>query len=89
LLIEQKSRGEDLQKAYQQAHSYLGGLADDELPDYILVCDFQNFHLYNRKRDNDCHKFTLAELLQNLHLFNFMTDKKFQLPLNESGCFTR
>ena len=40
LLIEMKSRGEDLEKAYQQATDYLPGLKDAELPDYILVSDF-------------------------------------------------
>ena len=34
LLIEMKSRGEDLQAAYQQALDYLPGLQDAELPDY-------------------------------------------------------
>lgn len=50
LLIEMKSRGADLQAAYQQALDYLPGLQDAELPAYILVSDFEHLHLYQRAR---------------------------------------
>lgn len=45
LLVEQKSGGRDLNRARQQALDYFPGLKDYELPRYILVCDFQTFHL--------------------------------------------
>ncbi len=32
LLIEMKSKGEDLDKAYQQASEYFSGLKDEEMP---------------------------------------------------------
>ena len=48
LLIEMKSRGEDLDAAYIQATQYLHGLKDEELPDYILVSDFAQLRLYRR-----------------------------------------
>ncbi len=48
LLIEMKSAGEDLDKAYEQAKGYVGLLKNmEEMPLYILVCDFQTFHLYD------------------------------------------
>ena len=47
LLIEMKSRGEDLDKAFTQATEYLPGLPEAELPDYCLVSDFENLHLYD------------------------------------------
>ena len=47
LLIEQKSRGKNLDRAYKQAAEYFPGLTDDELPRYILVSDFENFKLYD------------------------------------------
>ena len=47
LLIEMKSRGEDLAEAYRQATEYLPGLPDEELPAYFLVSDFENLHLYD------------------------------------------
>ncbi|TAF44128.1 MAG: class I SAM-dependent DNA methyltransferase [Sphingobacteriales bacterium] len=47
ILIEMKSRGKNLDKAYQQAKDYTYGLKQHELPKYILVCDFENFILYD------------------------------------------
>ena len=38
LLVEMKSRGKDLNKAYQQAKDYCHGLKDHELPRLIMVC---------------------------------------------------
>ncbi|MCL1998508.1 MAG: hypothetical protein FWG65_07060 [Turicibacter sp.] len=55
-------------------------MLDHELPNYILVCDFEHFHLYNRKRDNELHAFTLNELPQNIHLFVFMAGKETLPP---------
>jgi hypothetical protein len=46
LLIEMKSRGEKLDVAYQHATDYLPGLRDVELPEYLLVSDFEHMRLY-------------------------------------------
>jgi hypothetical protein len=47
MLIEMKSRGKNLDKAYQQAIDYTHGLKEIELPKYILVSDFATFRLYD------------------------------------------
>lgn len=47
ILVEHKSRGKDLNKAYKQATDYFPGLKDSELPKYILVSDFQRFRLFD------------------------------------------
>ena len=47
LLVEHKSRGKDLSRAYRQASDYFPGLKDHELPKYVIVCDFDSFKLYN------------------------------------------
>lgn len=68
LLVEMKSRGQDLEKAYKQAVEYCHGLKEYELPKLIMICDFQHFHLYH---DNgQLVKFELTELIENLHLFD-------------------
>lgn len=41
ILVEMKSRGKDLEKAYQQALSYTEGLKAHEMPRLIMVCDFE------------------------------------------------
>ncbi len=67
LLVEMKSRGEDLDKAYNQALNYCHGLKEYELPKLILICDFHHFHLY---QDNGINiQFTLPQLIENLQLF--------------------
>jgi hypothetical protein len=67
LLVEMKSRGKDLSKAYQQAKDYCHGLKEHELPKLILVSDFHQFVLYNE--DGQPHPFTLPELIDNIQLF--------------------
>ena len=47
LLIEHKSRGKDLDRAYQQAIDYFPGLKEHELPRFVLVSDFARFRLYD------------------------------------------
>ena len=71
ILIEHKSRGKDLNRAYQQAKDYFPGLQEKELPRYILVSDFEHFHLYDLE-DNVSHEFTLSNLVDNVHLFGFI-----------------
>ena len=51
ILIEMKSRGKNLDKAYQQAIEYTHELKEYELPKYILVSDFENFRLYDLEDD--------------------------------------
>jgi len=72
LLVEHKSRGRDLDAAYEQALAYLPNLPAHELPPVILVSDFARFRLYDRDR-LERHDFTLAELPDRLHLFGFIT----------------
>jgi type I restriction-modification system DNA methylase subunit len=48
LLVEMKSSGKDLQAAYEQAKGYVSLLKNpEEMPRYIMVSDFQSFHLYD------------------------------------------
>ena len=67
LLVEMKSRGQDLEKAYTQAKNYCHGLKDHELPKIIMICDFHYFHIY--REDGLIIKFELSQLLENLQVF--------------------
>lgn len=67
LLVEMKSRGQDLEKAYTQAKNYCHGLKDHELPKLIMICDFHHFHIY--REDGLNIKFELSQLLENLQVF--------------------
>ncbi len=71
ILIEMKSRGKNLDKAYQQAVDYTQGLKQHELPKYILVSDFENFRLYDLE-DNIEIEFKLNELVNNVQHFGYL-----------------
>ncbi len=71
ILIEHKSRGHDLDKAYKQAKDYFPGLTEKELPRYILVSDFARFRLYDLE-ENTQHDFKITDLVQNVNLFGFI-----------------
>lgn len=71
ILIEMKSRGKNLDKAFQQAKDYLHGLKQHELPKYILVSDFEIFKLYDLEEENIV-EFKISELVNNVHSFGFL-----------------
>ena len=75
ILVEMKSLGKDLDKALQQAKDYCHGLPDSELPQCILVCDFQRFRLVNLQAANDeaaVQTFVLADLVHHVTAFGFL-----------------
>ena len=71
ILIEMKSKGKDLDKAYQQAINYFPGLKEYELPRYVLVSDFERFQLYDLE-ENTQQEFVLKDLYRNVKLFGYM-----------------
>ena len=71
LLIEHKSRGKNLDRAYTQALDYFPGLKERELPRYVMVSDFERFRLYDLDEDTT-HEFTLPDLHENIHHFAFI-----------------
>ncbi len=71
ILIEMKSRGKNLDRAYQQAIDYTHGLKQHELPKYILVSDFEHFRLYDLEEDKHI-AFTLKEMVQNVQHFGYI-----------------
>lgn len=71
LLIEHKSFGKDLRKAKTQALDYFPNMPERDIPKFILVCDFQNFELYDLDESMEYH-FTLDELHKNIEIFAFI-----------------
>ncbi|MGP1415293.1 MAG: type IIL restriction-modification enzyme MmeI [Treponema sp.] len=76
ILIEMKSPGKDLHKAYEQAKKYATALPDSELPKVILISDFQHFHYYNLEKGAELTAFTLEEMAENIGLFSFLAGYK-------------
>ena len=71
LVVEQKSAGRDLKKAYGQAIDYLLALPERDHPRYILVSDFQTFELHDLD-ERETVSFALAELPRHVEAFGFI-----------------
>ena len=71
LIVEQKSAGRDLTRAYGQAGEYFDSLSERDRPRYILVGDFQSFELHDLD-EGERASFTLAELPDHIEKFGFI-----------------
>src|ERR1017187_6772588 len=71
LLVEHKSRGRDLDRAFHQATDYFHGLKERDLPRYVVVSDFARVRLYDLDEGQE-HEFELKELHKNVRLFGFI-----------------
>ena len=71
LIVEQKSIGRDLAKAYDQAGEYFDALRESERPRYILVSDFQSFELHDLD-ERKTLAFPLKDLPEHVEAFGFI-----------------
>jgi len=69
IAIEMKSRGEDLTVAFEQLRNYMHNLADEDIPDLWMVCDFENIRLC-RRSTNQIWDFKTKELHKNIRRFS-------------------
>ena len=86
VLIEQKSRDIDLRKGYkqsdgsiltpyQQARRYGGYLPYNQVPRWIIVCNFQEFQIHDMNRPNDEPEILrLSDLEKEFHRLQFLVD---------------
>jgi hypothetical protein len=78
LLVEMKSKGKSLEKAYEQTKGYVEKLKKrpDASPRYVLVSDFQNLVLYDQESntpDKPIADFKLADFQQNVEVLGFLS----------------
>ena len=71
LLVEHKSRGKNLDKAYDQALDYFPGLKERDLPKYVIVSDFARIRLYDLETGSR-EEFELGQFPKRIHLFGFI-----------------
>jgi hypothetical protein len=79
LLVEHKSRGKDLNRAYHQATDYFHGLRERDLPRYVLVSDFARFRLYDLDEGTET-EFPLKDLHKRVGLFGFVAGYQTHKP---------
>ena len=71
LLIEHKSAGQSLDRAYAQAVDYFDGLPERDLPRYVLVSDFTRLRLCDLERGDET-EFALKDLHKHIKRFGFI-----------------
>ncbi|MBI5097766.1 MAG: class I SAM-dependent DNA methyltransferase [Nitrospirae bacterium] len=71
LIAEHKSLGKNLDSAYKQALEYFEGLAERDLPRYVIVSDFARIRLYDLDADTRT-EFPLKDLYRHIKLFGFI-----------------
>lgn len=84
LLVEHKSRGEDLSTAYTQALDYFPGIAEDDLPRFVLVSDFARFRLHDLESSLPAVEFRLEELHKYVHAFAFLLGREQRRHTDEA-----
>ncbi len=77
LLVEHKSRGKDLDKAMDQALAYFPGIAERDLPQIVVVCDFARFRV-RHLASGSTREFALKDLHKHVKLFGFVAGYKAQ-----------
>ena len=75
LLVEQKSRGKNLDVALTQALSYFPGIVERDLPQIIIVCDFARFRVH-RLTTGETVEFALRDLHKHIKIFGFIAGYK-------------
>ena len=77
LLVEQKSRGRNLDRAFDQALDYFPGIKERDLPRHIVVCDFARFRLHDLET-GDTREFALKDLHKHIRHFGFIAGYETQ-----------
>ncbi|MDR1759666.1 MAG: N-6 DNA methylase [Fibrobacter sp.] len=78
IAIEMKSRGENLEKAFEQLKEYVQWLPENLIPQILMVCDFETIILdFDKKKI----KFKTKDLRKHLDLFNSLSENTKDLHL--------
>ena len=91
LLLEMKSRGEKLQKHYQQAFEYWLSATPDR-PRYVVLCNFDEFWVYNFnfQLHEPVDRILLKDLPERYTALNFLfPDKRKPIFNNDRVAVTR
>lgn len=93
IVIEMKSKGKSLAKAYTQAMSYIHALKPDEKPVLLMVCDFDKIEVYNLVKDHRYKTFKVSQIKQHVRIFGLLAgygqteDVKTEIELNTDASY--
>lgn len=74
LIVEHKSRGKDLDAAFNQASEYFLSLKEEERPRYIITSDFARIRLYDLQSGGGYRQCKLSELAKKADWFLFLVE---------------
>ncbi|HOW47524.1 MAG TPA: class I SAM-dependent DNA methyltransferase [Rubrivivax sp.] len=77
LIVEHKSRGRSLNRAFGQALDYFPGIAERDLPRHVVVTDFARLRLTDLVGGDEV-EFPLADLHKHLRRFAFIAGYQVQ-----------
>jgi hypothetical protein len=74
LIVEHKSKGKDLDAAFDQASEYFLSLKEEERPRYIITSDFARIRIYDLQAGGGYHQCKLSELPKKADWFMFLVE---------------
>lgn len=74
LIVEHKSKGKDLDAAFDQASEYFLSLKEEDRPRYIITSDFARIRIYDLQAGGGYHQCKLAELPKKADWFMFLVE---------------
>lgn len=83
MLVEHKSAGKNFDRATVQAAGYLEGVTDNEMPEIMVICDFQRFWVHDLKDSGKVYEFELKDLDKNIKLFAVLRGEEIQFAEKE------
>lgn len=90
ILVEMKSRGKDLDSAFQQALDYVRALPDvSQMPRAIVVSDFARVRFYDLANDCALTEFALKDLRKFVTLFGYMIGAEERSEIREQDPVNR
>lgn len=93
ILIEMKSKGKSLAKAYTQAMDYVHALKPEEKPELVVVSDFDKIEVRNLKKDIKYKPFKVSQLKNHVRIFGVVAgyedkfEEKNEIELNTTASY--
>ncbi len=91
VIIEQKSKGKNLDEAYQQVSGYYQKIEKSQRPRYVILSDFNELWLYDfdNPLDIKTHKCLLSELPKNAEWLDFLAPTSEMAEIIEENPINR
>jgi len=74
LIVEHKSKGKDLDAAFDQASEYFLSLKEEDRPSHIITSDFARIRIYDLQTGGGYHQCKLSELSKKADWFMFLVE---------------